>query len=242
MWGTLTQGLTQKLIPGKFLFLCRCRTFLEREVENSKARTDLYEKMKSIDASALTVEEHKANAITKLRYMQFRETLSSSQEKGFRIEAIKLRGLKPARDFKTVRTSAEIEQLVGVYASMRPRALKEILKRLRFIRAMIEQSPYFSTHEIIGSSIFIVYDEKKAGAWLIDFAKSHRVPKGIHVDHRRPWVPGNHEEGLLYGVDQLIIVFESVYEATKCNKKQFKAEELMSKTEKSIQWKATEGT
>ena len=63
------------------------RTFLESEVENNKARKDLYEKMTSIDPDAPTKQEHEEKAVTKLRYMQFREELSSSSNLGFRIEA-----------------------------------------------------------------------------------------------------------------------------------------------------------
>lgn len=46
------------------------RTFLETEVANNKARSDLYEKMVKIDPTAPTPEELEAKAITKLRYMQ----------------------------------------------------------------------------------------------------------------------------------------------------------------------------
>lgn len=60
--------------------------------------------------------------------------------------------------------------------------------------------------QVVGSSLFMIYDDHNVGVWLIDFAKTYPVPPGIVVNHRRPWVQGNHEEGLLYGLDQLISV------------------------------------
>lgn len=86
---------------------------------------------------------------------------------------------------------------------------QELLNRLKRIRTYIEKSNFFQSHEIIGSSILIIYDEDNVGAWLIDFAKS-RPLENMEIDHRREWTQGNHEEGLLFGLDELIKVFEKV--------------------------------
>lgn len=66
------------------------RTFTEHEVKNQTPRSDLYRKMVSVDPNEPTEEERKAEAITKLRYMEFREKLSSTSTVGFRIEAVKV--------------------------------------------------------------------------------------------------------------------------------------------------------
>lgn len=67
------------------------RTFLENEVNNNKKRKDLYQKMIDIDPNEPTEEEKCEQAITKLRYMQFRERESSSASLGFRIEAAQVK-------------------------------------------------------------------------------------------------------------------------------------------------------
>ena len=66
------------------------RTFLESEVSNTTLRKDLYDKMVKMNPSEPTPEEFERKAITKLRYMQFREKGSSSSTLGFRIEAIRV--------------------------------------------------------------------------------------------------------------------------------------------------------
>ena len=68
------------------------RTFLESECDDkeSKPRNDLYTKLFEIAPGDLTPDEHAIKAITKKRYMQWRENSSSSSSLGFRIEAIKV--------------------------------------------------------------------------------------------------------------------------------------------------------
>lgn len=180
------------------------RTFLEDEVSNARARADLYEKMVRLDPNAPTEVEHAAGAVTKLRYMQFREQRSSSAEQGFRIEAVKVPGQPPLTDLQKVREPQHLAGTVARFLGKDERARRSIATRLREIRDLFERSEFFRTHEIVGSSIFIIYDDERVGAWLIDFAKTRRVPEGARVNHRAPWEQGNHEEGFLYGLDRLI--------------------------------------
>ncbi|XP_053625807.1 inositol-trisphosphate 3-kinase homolog isoform X3 [Plodia interpunctella] len=185
------------------------RTFLEDEVSNARARTDLYEKMVRLDPKAPTEAEHAARAVTKLRYMQFREQRSSSAEQGFRIEAVKLPGQPPLTDLQKVREPQQLAATVARFLGNDDRARTAIAARLREIRDLFERSEYFKTHEIVGSSIFIIYDDERVGAWLIDFAKTRKVPDGTEVNHRSAWQQGNHEEGFLYGLDRLIDTIET---------------------------------
>lgn len=184
------------------------RTFLEDEVKNARARPDLYEKMVRLDPEAPTPQEHAERAVTKLRYMQFREQRSSSAEQGFRIEAVKLPGQPPLTDLQGVREPRQLAATIARFLGRDERARRAIAARLREIRDLFERSDYFKTHEIVGSSIFIIYDEERVGAWLIDFAKTRPLPEGVKVDHRSQWAQGNHEEGFLYGLDRLIEMVE----------------------------------
>ncbi|XP_973087.3 inositol-trisphosphate 3-kinase homolog isoform X3 [Tribolium castaneum] len=186
------------------------RTFLESEVEKKAARSDLYQKMVAIDPSAPTEEEHRQQAVTKLRYMQFRELQSSTCSHGFRIEAMKCRGSPPVTDLKKVKSSQEVFNTLDMFLGGREDVRQRLLARLCEIRSKIEQAEYFKTREVVGSSLFIIYDDAKVGVWLIDFAKTNKLPEGTVVDHRRPWVQGNHEEGLLFGLDRLISVIEDL--------------------------------
>ena len=126
------------------------------------------------------------------------------------------RGSPPVTDLKKVKSRDEVMVTMALFLGGQEDTRQRLLTRLKEIRDKFEQSSYFQTHEVVGSSIFIIYDDTKVGAWIIDFAKTVPVPDGGVVDHRREWVQGNHEEGFLTGLDSLISV--SVY-CSVCGKK-----------------------
>ncbi|CAH1115236.1 unnamed protein product [Psylliodes chrysocephalus] len=209
------------------------RTFLESEVEKTAARPDLYQKMIAIDPRAPTEQERQTKAVTKLRYMQFREQQSSTCSQGFRIEAMKCRGSPPVTDLKKVKSSDEVVNTLDRFIGGREDIRQRLLARLCEIRSKIESSDYFNIREVVGSSLFIVYDDTKVGVWMIDFAKINKLPEGQTVNHRTPWMQGNHEEGLLFGFDRLISIIENIKNTPPDNKKDHFAKHVAAVSVKS---------
>ncbi|KAK2158134.1 hypothetical protein LSH36_176g00016 [Paralvinella palmiformis] len=185
------------------------RTFMESEVKNQNLRSDLYEKMIKINIDEPTQEEHKQRAITKLRYMQFRERDSSTSSLGFRLEAIKMPNEEPNADLKKIKTEIQVKQMILHFLQQNKVIHRKLLKRLKEMRRKIELSKFFKHHEVIGSSVLILCDNTHAGAWMIDFAKTLHV-EDRSLNHRTSWHFGNHEDGYLTGIDNLIRIFSEL--------------------------------
>lgn len=124
------------------------RTFLESEVSKTMARPDLYQKMIAVDPNAPTKQEHEQCAVTKLRYMQFREQQSSTCSHGFRIEAMKLPGAPPITDLKKVKSHKEVLGTMKTFLGQKEETRRNLLIRLKNLRTKIEKSKYFQTHEV----------------------------------------------------------------------------------------------
>ncbi|XP_071414493.1 inositol-trisphosphate 3-kinase A isoform X1 [Pithys albifrons albifrons] len=193
------------------------RTYLEEELtkarEKPKLRKDMYKKMVEVDPLAPTAEENAQHAVTKPRYMQWRETISSSANLGFRIEGIKKADGTCNTNFKTTKTQEQVLQVFLEFIEGNTTILKKYLKRLQEINVILESSDFFKRHEVVGSSLLFVHDGSgNANVWLIDFGKTTLLPDGQTLDHRIPWQEGNREDGYLLGLDNLISIFESITE------------------------------
>lgn len=192
------------------------RTYLEEELvkarENPKLRTDMFQKMVEIDPNAPTPEESSQKAITKPRYMQWRETISSSASLGFRIEGIKRSNGDSSKDFKRTKTREQVQSVLKNFTDNDLSLLREYCGHLKKLRSAIESSTLFKEHEVIGSSLLFIHDRNhKVGIWLIDFGKTVRLPCHVTVNHRNPWAEGNHEDGYLFGMDNLISIIEELH-------------------------------
>ncbi|XP_034494533.1 inositol-trisphosphate 3-kinase C isoform X2 [Ailuropoda melanoleuca] len=167
------------------------RTYLEEELvkarERPRPRKDMYEKMVAVDPRAPTPEEHAQGAVTKPRYMQWRETVSSTSTLGFRIEGIKKANGTCNTNFKKTQ---ELEQVTKV--------LEDFVDGNRGIL-------------VVGSSLLFVHDHTGlARVWMIDFGKTVALPDHQTLSHRLPWAEGNREDGYLWGLDNLIHLLQGL--------------------------------
>lgn len=55
-----------------------------------------------------------------------------------------------------------------------------------------------------------MHDRTQASIWLIDFAKTVSLPEGANITHINEWIVGNHEDGYLIGINNLIQIFEEL--------------------------------
>ncbi|XP_070080567.1 inositol-trisphosphate 3-kinase C isoform X2 [Equus przewalskii] len=167
------------------------RTYLEEELvkarERPRPRKDMYEKMVAVDPGAPTPEEHAQGAVTKPRYMQWRETVSSTSTLGFRIEGIKKANGTCNTNFKKTQ---EVEQVTKV--------LEDFVDGNHGLL-------------VVGSSLLFVHDHTGlAKVWMIDFGKTVALPDHQTLSHRLPWAEGNREDGYLWGLDNMICLLQGL--------------------------------
>ena len=72
-------------------------------------------------------------------------------------------------------------------------------------------SPPLPSLQLIGSSLLFVYDGSGlCSINMIDFGKTTPLPAGVSITHVDDWVEGNHEDGYLYGLDNLIDLWKEL--------------------------------
>lgn len=195
------------------------RTYLEEELskarERPRLRKDMFDKMVAVDPQAPTEQERAQQGVLKPRYMQWRETLSSTATLGFRIEGIKKADGSCNTNFKKTKQREQVMKALEDFVEGNTQILKLYLQQLEELRSVLEKSPFFRTHEVVGSSLLFVHDASgKARVWMIDFGKTVPLPEPHTLDHRTPWVEGNREDGYLWGLDNLIEIFTTMLSQT----------------------------
>lgn len=55
-----------------------------------------------------------------------------------------------------------------------------------------------------------MHDRTTASIWLIDFAKTVELPEKVNIDHNSAWTVGNHEDGYLIGINNMIDIFNEL--------------------------------
>ncbi|XP_054436727.1 inositol-trisphosphate 3-kinase C isoform X2 [Pteronotus mesoamericanus] len=191
------------------------RTYLEEELvkarERPRPRKDMYEKMVAVDPGAPTPEEHAQGAVTKPRYMQWRETVSSTSTLGFRIEGIKKADGTCNTNFKKTQELEQVTKVLEDFVDGNCGILGKYVARLEELREALENSPFFKTHEVVGSSLLFVHDHSGlAKVWMIDFGKTVALPDHQTLSHRLPWTEGNREDGYLWGLDNMIHILQGL--------------------------------
>ena len=205
------------------------RTYSEAEIrlaQGDKPRADMLAKMMKIAPDAPSEEEKAVGGVIKLRYLRFRDEASSTVSLGFRIDNVTLSEeyeddeAPETKALALVATREQVHAVVAQYLQRRRTLVVSFLRQLRELRATLAASDAFATHCFIRSSLLFVYDGvgERTRVCMIDLVRSTRTEKDSkgqprRLEHSVLWVDGNHEDGYLTGVDNLIAVFEGLLEA-----------------------------
>lgn len=192
----------------------------------------------AIDKNEAKAEERAAGGVTKVRYLRYRDTLTSTSTLGFRIDAAMISKDKGKKrqpidvNFRALKDEAQVVKTMETFFQASPVLLKAVLIKLEHMRSALERSTFFHKHAFVRSSILIVYDHdahakliKQGGSAedlisitspaalevkMIDFAHSHRVADSRKLTHRAAWKQGTDEDGYLTGVDSLVKIIKKI--------------------------------
>lgn len=128
---------------------------LEFQISFPHCKHIIFFQMVKVDPTAPTAEEHKAGAVTKLRYMKFREEQSSTSDLSFRIEAIQFPWSKSIIDVKTAKSEGQVGEILDKFLPSRELKLI-LLHRLKYIKETLEKSEFFMHHEVVIQTLHIL--------------------------------------------------------------------------------------
>ena len=192
------------------------RCFAEKELQSRKPRHDLYKRLCKMDASMLTEEENAQQSITKARWMALRDSMSSTQTHGFRVDGVVTPTLRREAfgDLATVREDADIIKVLQCFLppghEVARRVCRQLLARLASLEAALRESSLFWASELIGSSLLFAADGTgRCCVWMLDFGLTCHAPNGP-LKHDIEWQLGNHEDGYLLGLKNLRRLWETI--------------------------------
>eukprot|EP00037_Helgoeca_nana_P006556 m.60306 g.60306 ORF g.60306 m.60306 type:complete len:402 (+) comp17430_c0_seq2:419-1624(+) len=176
-------------------------------------RLDLLHKMIKIDPAEPTKMEQEVG-VTKRRYMQYRESRTTSAVYGFRVDAMHVDGGDKDLFSKYIHSdlieSAKACLRLGCRNDMGIR--DKIVAELENIDACLRKSHFFMHHEVVGSSILhVVSDDGEVNCKLLDFGKT--VPSRTTLTHELDvscLTTRSQEDGYLIGLRALITTWESL--------------------------------
>eukprot|EP00321_Phaeocystis_globosa_P018136 CAMPEP_0118813098 /NCGR_PEP_ID=MMETSP1162-20130426/2711_1 /TAXON_ID=33656 /ORGANISM="Phaeocystis Sp, Strain CCMP2710" /LENGTH=577 /DNA_ID=CAMNT_0006742863 /DNA_START=236 /DNA_END=1969 /DNA_ORIENTATION=+ len=178
-----------------------------------KLRADLLDKMVRVDPDAPTDLERRLGGVSKFRYMRFREEASTSTKLGFRIDGVRLadevEGTVPtAQALKQAADEGAVVGMLRDYCQGRCRLLRSFARQCDELRKAFEADDVAAHHAFIRSSLLLVYSDvtNETSVHMIDFARSYRTEQ--RLSHRADWQPGNHEDGFLTGLDNLVRILK----------------------------------
>eukprot|EP00931_Biecheleriopsis_adriatica_P078483 TRINITY_DN51946_c0_g1_i1.p1 TRINITY_DN51946_c0_g1~~TRINITY_DN51946_c0_g1_i1.p1 ORF type:complete len:464 (+),score=98.30 TRINITY_DN51946_c0_g1_i1:67-1458(+) len=109
----------------------------------------------------------------------------------------------------SVASSASCSCLCKRRLEQQRQVVASVLKELQRLLELMQASSFVESHSIVGSSLLFAIDPEgwHARVFLIDFAKTTSIPSGT-VTHNGTWLPGNHEDGIFLGMENMIRSWE----------------------------------
>jgi len=134
--------------------------------------------MVKIDKDAPTESERQNETISKYRYLEFRDSSTTSKKEAYRIEGFRRPCGEKFDKFCLNRIADEKTALKYFELFLRCSTLPlneicgKIMKKLHYIKSRAQSSPFFSSHLFIGTSLLFILDVNGSfDIKLIDFAK-----------------------------------------------------------------------
>ncbi|XP_063713524.1 inositol-trisphosphate 3-kinase homolog [Symsagittifera roscoffensis] len=189
-------------------------------------RRDLFEKFCDLEfpLELLSEDEIRDQAVSKFRYAELRDKISTTSQYGFRIEASNLDGFKK-KDYVKANSLQQSQDICRKFSNhISESQLKQIVARLKTFRNCVLKSKFCQTHQLIGSSLLIAFDRHVdhsdvCGVWLIDLFQATQVSlnqesNGENCTSSSFIASRNCNIAIIEGASNLSHLFENILNAT----------------------------